>query len=1102
MFYSRPKSVRGLTLAAASATTIATAVALAAAPAALAQDADDEERIVVTGSRIVRQDYTANSPIVTVDSETFENTSTIGVTTVLNQMPQFVPSVQTQFNTTDVQPSAQNTVGSATVSLRGLGSNRSLVLVDGRRPAPASATLAADTNAIPSSAIQRVEIISGGASAVYGADAVGGVVNFILKDNFEGFEFDARYGLSEIGDNQEFQVSGLFGANFDDGRGNVMMSLEHATRGEASSFDRDWYVDEITNPNVNGTDFWFSEPYIGRVPGATARPSQTAVDSLFPTLDPGTISPTATFYVNRNDGAVFTGVRTFFGASNAAGAVKFTGPFDHPDLPSGQWRKTMYDGSIAENTPLANISRPLERYTAFGRGRYALTDNIDVIAQTTYSRTKSETVLQYTAALGSNSVIIPHGSEIYTPSLSDPDDPGSATLAAYLSGGAYGLNCGPIGGCTESEAFPVPIEVATLLDSRGDGANADEDFTYNTALDWVGVRKLQTESAVFQSTFGFEGEVFDDWYWDATISHAETEASSDLFGDVSRDRYRAVASSPNFGRAFQQVGNQDFGGQRAGQASCTTGLPLFENFEVSQDCRDAVFAVTHNDQNITMNVFEANLAGDLFDLPAGTVSTAVGVGYRDYDFEYNVDNLQRFNAFIENGAGIRPVDPTYGYYSVEEIYGELLIPVLSDLPGIQQLDFEVGGRYSDYSTVGGVETYKFLADWTVNDWVRVRGGYNRATRAPNIAELFQARTSIFTGSAAQNGDQCSQNNNEAPYGANADSNVNGATGAAFALDLCRAIMGDAAATYYYDDRTLEEQPDADSGAGTPNSIGNPDVQSETADTYTLGLVLQSPFRNNAFLSGFSGSVDYFTIELTDMIAAKNPDTVYQECLDPAINTTGSVNTLACQSIKRDLITGAALNVDTGFTNEGRSVTSGVDVQVDWRGEFADLGLSSVPGGMSVNVLSSFNVENTTQESALTSEVDWKGTEGCGLGLECMRYDYRVFSTFNYFNGPFSASLRWRHYPSLKDSSAATNPDTTTVGVVDSYDIFALSGSYALNDTITLRAGVENLLDEAPPIDYGNPNSASYGLLHADGGNFRGTYDVIGRSYFVGVNASF
>jgi len=160
------------------------------------------EEVVVTGSRIRRQDFEANSPIVTVDEQLFEETNTVGVETILNQLPQFVPAV-TQFNTGNVQNTATETVGASVVSLRGLGANRNLVLINGRRGQPVNAALVVDTNSIPSSMIQRVEIISGGPPAVYGADAIGGVVNFILKDDFEGATLDASYGLTEDGLNEE-----------------------------------------------------------------------------------------------------------------------------------------------------------------------------------------------------------------------------------------------------------------------------------------------------------------------------------------------------------------------------------------------------------------------------------------------------------------------------------------------------------------------------------------------------------------------------------------------------------------------------------------------------------------------------------------------------------------------------------------------------------------------------------------------------------------------------------------------------------------------------------------------------------------------------------
>ena len=217
------------------------------------------EEVVVTGSRIVRQDLVANSPIQTVDSEFFENSSTVAIETMLNQLPQFVPAI-TQFDTGNVQPSATNTTGANTISLRGLGSNRNLVLFDGRRAQPVNSLLVVDTNSIPSAAIERVEVVTGGASATYGADAIAGVVNFVMKKNFEGLSVDLQTGGTEKGDGAETRVSTLLGANVADGRGNVMVGLEYADREIVYRNGHDFFDAQLTDPSAPATNTTFLTP--------------------------------------------------------------------------------------------------------------------------------------------------------------------------------------------------------------------------------------------------------------------------------------------------------------------------------------------------------------------------------------------------------------------------------------------------------------------------------------------------------------------------------------------------------------------------------------------------------------------------------------------------------------------------------------------------------------------------------------------------------------------------------------------------------------------------------------------------------------------------
>ena len=192
------------------------------------------EEITVTGSRIVRRDFDANSPLQTVDASAFESQSSIALETALNDLPQFVPAAQGMTQLQDQSQLTDNfttlTAGASTISLRGLGANRNLVLLDGYRAVPVNATMAVDVNSIPAAAIQRVEVITGGASSVYGADAVAGVVNFILKQDFEGIDFDLQTGAMQNGEGAETRASVLFGVNSADGRGNIMVGLELAKR--------------------------------------------------------------------------------------------------------------------------------------------------------------------------------------------------------------------------------------------------------------------------------------------------------------------------------------------------------------------------------------------------------------------------------------------------------------------------------------------------------------------------------------------------------------------------------------------------------------------------------------------------------------------------------------------------------------------------------------------------------------------------------------------------------------------------------------------------------------------------------------------------------
>lgn len=1043
------------------------------------------EEVVVTGSRIRRQDFTANSPITTVTNDTFEQTSTIGIETVLNQLPQFVPAV-TQFTTTDVQNTATNTVGASTVSLRGLGPNRNLVLIDGRRGMPVNAQLVVDTNSIPAAAIQRVEVISGGASAVYGADAVGGVVNFILKNNFQGASLEARYGSTQYGDNDELTISGLFGANFDGGRGNVMVGLEHSQRGKVLATARDWQREDLANPNNPGTQVFFSNTYI-TTNTPTNLPSQAALNTIFSALPAGTIPRNSSLFINPTSdgtGTVFTGASNIQPAA-AAGTYRFTGPLTDPNYPGVTYRKYMENGQLEENTLNRWSSIPLNRYSFFGRGRYELTDRITATAQANFSRSRAETLLGIPGAgLGANSAIVPHGSEVYAPSL---EADGVTTKAAYLAGGTYGLNCAPMGGCTESQAFPLPPEIETLLDSR---TNQDDDIRINRLLDFMGSRRSIDNTTTYQMVFGLEGDAFKDSQWDVTVSSGHTDSVINFDGMSARERWRAIVSSPNYGVGFLRQGNAQGAGFAGGLATCTTGLPIVRDFVPSEDCIKAMQANLQNNSQLDQSIFEANLTGTAAKMWAGSMQFAVGLTKREEKYAFHTDDYTTNESFTETGLGLFPTSNTKGRFDVKEIYGELLVPLASGKKGVDHFNLELGGRASDYSSVGKVDTYKALVDWGITSWARLRGGVNRANRAPNLGELFLSRTQVVGNAGGVYGDQCSENSLEGPYSANPNTNVNGVDGAAFAKAICSALMSPTGAGIYYG-RPVTTQPQV-GATGLPNTTGNPDLKSEEADTVTFGIVI-SPHFDAPFLRAMTLSLDYYKIDISDMIAVEDADAVFQRCLDPALNTAGSPTIAACRGLVRDPLSGDPVSIDLSYTNEGRSITSGLDLQLNWSTQLKN-------GVMSLSVLANKNMENITQVATGLAEIDWAGTLGCALQLQCMGYDYRVFSTLGYVRGDWAMSLRWQHWPSINAAAYATNPDTVLVGVEDSYDLFALSASYNIGAKYVLRMGIENLFDKDPPLSGGNPTATPFPLAptHAGGA----TYDPLGRRFFVSATIDF
>ena len=1002
------------------------------------ESAGNVETIVITGSRIQRRDYEANSPILTVDESLLKNSSTAAIETNLTKLPQFHP-VQTPTMGGDIQPTATNTPGAATISLRGLGANRNLVLLDGRRATPSNASQEVDINTIPSMAIERVETITGGASATYGADAVGGVVNFIMRKKFQGFQFDAQMGETGRSDGNEYQIGGIMGANLNDDKGNVMLAFATNRRESSKRLDRPWFVDQMKDPTIGGDEFFPTFSGFDALFGNA--PTQASYDAIFGAAAPGAVPAGTRLYFNPGpNGTAFTG---FFQSFAPAGTYKFTG-----DLTGTKWKKDA-TGLLDQNFQDAYLVLPLQRDNLFTRANYDINDWLGFFAQGLFSKVETRAVQQ--------------------------PSPSVNGWAAFI----------PVDG------RPIPPELASVLASR---PNPTDPWRLTYYLDYAN-RDLRADVFTYNMQAGLEGKIPSiDWTWEFYGSKGESETTALTTGVASLARFRAVISAPNWGAGFVGNSNPAFGGFGANFATCTSGInPFNKAAPISQDCINAISANLKTRATMRQDIWEANAQGKVVDMPGGELRAAVGATYRKTQYEFLNDTLtSQGTEFNDQALGIYPSGDAGGEDSVKEIYGELLVPLLKDLPFAKKLELELGVRSSDYDTTGRSNTWKALANWRPVSWLRIRGGVNRAERSPDIGELHLAPSQTFQVGAA--GDLCSKSNGS-KYSANPAKNAN----AAQALALCVALMERAApgtaATFY-------ANPQFANAVGPtfafPSVHGNPTLKPETAKTYTFGAVFDSPWEGEMTRS-LRLSIDYYSIKVNDAIGPQSVDVAQRQCFDPAFNPTFDVNSAYCAGINRVANDGALGNILLTYYNNGRFDTKGVDTQIDWAFKLG-------PGHFTLNSVFSYLISLKSAELISDPLVEFVGTLGPTQNeLNAGSFKWKMLNTFGYTYDRWSASLQWQHLPAINSITAAGGAATTIMGA-PSYDLIGLNGSFAFAKDAVVRFGVENLFDKAPPLLERNSAPPPFVLA---GGTFGGAnstnpalYDFIGRRFYVGATVKF
>ncbi len=978
---------------------------MSAANAAVAQEASEDpgaavevSEIVVTGSRIARRDYASNSPLVSVTTEAIENTGQVTVEKALTQMPQFSGAMG---QSTAGSSSTSLNGGQAYASLRGLGSKRTLLLLDGKRLQPSNPDGSVDLNIIPEALIGNVEVITGGASTAYGSDATAGVVNFILKRNFSGVTVASQYGISDYGDGETFRTSITAGDAFAEGRGRAVISLDYSMRDVAYQSKRDYYF--VRNRQSNTAIISQGAAWFG-----SNRPMLSAVNDVFvgqygvnPVLGAGA------FY---NGQIGFnTGDQTLFNLGGASPVMNLKDPETDNHFLNAAGTNMLWGWNRGR------IQNENERYSLFGRVDYQITPEIDFFLQGSLTSYESE-----------------------------------GTFNPTLAGLAYALSA-PV-----TNPY-IGADFAHILASR---PNPTADFALWKDLDFAGERLQSYAYNVYQFIGGLSGQVgYKDWTWEAYASASKADFDNVQTGGVSRSAITRLLYSPTGGSEF-----------------CAGGFNPFGNHDPSAACVDYVRRSTTNTNELTQRMAEASMQGGLFNLPAGEVRFAAGLGYRYNHFDFRPDGALDQPDGTSDILGYSELRASSGNVDTTEVFAEFLVPLLRDLPFVKSLEMDLGYRFSDYSSVGGVHAYKADLNWQVNDVVRLRGGYNRAVRAPSVGELYSpvssATVDIGTPSASNtNGDPCDYR-----------SSFRNGPDAEKVKALCVSLGVPSALIN-----------DFQFGAAQVFALtgGNPDLEEETADTYSFGTVLQPTFQS-PWLSNISASIDWYQIKVADAVGVLGVGNGIRYCFnDGGNNPTFDPNNYYCTLQDRGTNDGYMINPRQPLLNLGQFNVTGIDLQLDWRLHLGDVGLLD-EGQLSVS--SAISYLNSFEIQALPGAptYDYAGTWGTAIEANAGQAhpEWKASTSVTYSRESWNVGLRWRHMSEMINSARVTSPTSTARGV-DAYDVFDLNARVTLPYDTSLRFTVTNLFNEAPP----------------QVGDVRGTYDAqnydtIGRYYTVAVTKTF
>jgi len=1037
--------VLGLALIAAPAYAQSTA----AAPAEDAQPADTGGDIIVTGSLIKNPNLIASSPVSVIGKDEIVLRQSNTAEEILRDLPGAVPSIGSAVN--------NGNGGSSYADLRGLGNFRNVVLLDGVRIAPSSKEGRVDLNNIPLALVERVDTLTGGAATTYGADAVSGVINFITRQDFAGVELAVSDAITERGDGNYFRGDLTLGANFDDGRGNAVLSVGYQKSDPIYQGAR-----KISLNNYTSTT--------GAQGGSgTTVPGRFTLPTAFNTIVPGT--GTLRPYSRGRDGFNFN--------------------------------------------PYNIFQTPFERFNIYGAAHYEVSDSIEVYTRGMFSKNTVDTIIAPSGVFG----------QLLTIPVASPFLPAGAR-AQFCANNDFNANMAGV-----QTISPAECDAAALATNPNDPNFRAFTTTVGRRTTEVGPRLSSFVTHFFDYRAGTKIGITNSISLDLSGAYGESEnrQTQSNYVLISRLRtavYTTSATNCNLGAsptiANPTAGLPPLAGAGAGTdvgGGCVPVNIFGPDGSITPAMVPYLTASAQTSQETSLAQARALLSGDIgASTPWATdpIGFAVGAEYRKYDASQTADLLSQTAGELGGAGGAVP--NFSGSYDVKEAYGEIIAPIVADAPFFKSLTLEGGLRYSAYKVDApgkpsyNTTTYKAGGSWEPVDGVKLRGNYQRAVRAPNIAELFSPTNTGLTNLAT---DPC-RGTNKATNAADPAYNPN-LVAVCLAQGAPLSSIGSIA-------NPTAAQANATTAGGTY-------LKPETSDSYTLGLVLQP-----TFVPGLSITVDYYHIKIKDAISQPTPGDLVTGCFGDNSGAAANVANPICALFSRNPVTGA-LDGDPATTrglifpssNSGRILTDGIDLGVNYRRDldFAKLNLSFngswthrsvfqslVPGSV---IPPGFPGAGGPLPVTVPRECVGFYSQNCGspgsagpsssAGSLQPEFTWNQRTTLTF--GDVDVSLLWRHLSSMKAEAGIVTFNGTietgalagkkvNFGRIPAYNYFDFATRFGVGEHFDLTFTVTNLFDKQPPIVGGTIGSTSFN----SGNTYPSTYDALGRRFAVGARVKF